>query len=326
MQENAKREVQKWLAGVEVGEGIHHQNLTVFPLFWQDGRADATSGEALDEADNGGARYQLLSDAVESAEAVVEEVSEGGQVPFLGVKNTGGTPILIPEGEILMGAKQNRVVNLTVLVAAKASFKLPVSCVEQGRWHYRSRDFKPAAFAHPKLRELKVKSAQRSRRFRGEALADQGRVWDEVGEHLHALAAYSPTADFAASFDAAPERMDRYRKRIELPHDACGFIAARDGRVVGLDLFDKPQTMRKMWKRMADAYFLESAREWSESQPVARDTAKKFISDVTDHLEEAERQPDLGVEFEVLGEELSGSALFYDGAVCHLSAFNSPPA
>jgi hypothetical protein len=317
MQENAKQEVQKWLAGVEVGEGMHHQNLTVFPLFWQGGDPEAASGEA---------QYQLLSDAVENEEAVVEEVSEGGQVPFLGVKNTGGTPILIPEGEILMGAKQNRVVNLTVLVAAEASFKLPVSCVEQGRWHYRSREFKPAAFAHPKLRELKVKSAQRSRRFRGEALADQGRVWDEVGEHLHDLAAYSPTADFAASVDAAPERMDRYRQRIELPREACGFIAARDGRVVGLDLFDKPQTMRKLWRRMADAYFLESAREWSESPPVARDAAEKFISDVTDRLEKADRQPDLGVEFEVLGEELSGSALFYDGAVCHLSAFTSPPA
>ena len=46
-------------------------------------------------------------------------------VPFLGVKNEGAKPILIPEGEILIGAKQNRVVNLTVLVAANSTFRLP---------------------------------------------------------------------------------------------------------------------------------------------------------------------------------------------------------
>ena len=312
MELDAKQQIQTWLAGIEVGDGMHHQNLTVFPLFW--------TGEKTD------AEYRLLSDAIEVEEAVVEEVSEGGEVPFLGVKNNGGTPILVPEGEILMGAKQNRVVNLTVLVAAKTSFKLPVSCVEQGRWHYRSRHFKPAAFAHPKLRDLKVKSAQRSRRFRGEAMADQGGIWNEVGEHLHALDASSPTGDFVESIAASPVMVDRYRKRIELPKDACGFVAARDGEVVGLDLFDKPQTMRKMWRRIADAYFLEATRERSESRPVPKVTAERFIQEVSDHLEAAQRQPDLGVEFEVTKEDLSGSALYYDGAVCHLSAFNSASA
>lgn len=320
MEKNTKQQVETWLAGVEVGDGTHYQNLTVFPLFWQ-GKASCEAVGAATQVP-GGADYQLLEDAIDLEEAVVEEVSEGGEVPFLGVKNTGGTPILIPEGEILMGAKQNRVVNLTVLVAAKSTFKLPVSCVEQGRWHYRSRDFKPAAYAHPKLRDLKVKSAQRSRRFRGEARADQGEVWDEVGAHLHAMAAESATGDLVASYDAAPVRLDRYRKRIELPEGACGFIAARDGRVVGLDLFDKPRTMLKMWRRIADSYFLESTRGESQSPPVPKATAEQFMREVTRRLEEASPRPELGVEFEVTDQVLSGSALYYDGAVCHLSAFN----
>ena len=66
------------------------------------------------------------------------------------------------------------------LVAGKSTFKLPVSCVERGRWHDRSRVLEPVAFAHPRLRDLKVKSAQRSRRVSGVAVANQGRVWEEV--------------------------------------------------------------------------------------------------------------------------------------------------
>ena len=80
-----RSQVQEWLGKVEVGEGLHHQNLTLFPLY-------RPGEEPVFE------RYRLLSDAVEAKEAKVEEVSEGGDVPFLGVTNDGGTPILIPEG------------------------------------------------------------------------------------------------------------------------------------------------------------------------------------------------------------------------------------
>jgi hypothetical protein len=320
------QQVQEWLAKVEVGEGLHHENLTVFPLFWRgDEGVPGDCGDAGVEPGSK-ARYQLLSDAVESKEALVEEVSEGGDVPFLGVKNDGAKPILIPEGEILIGAKQNRVVNLTVLVAAKTTFKLPVSCVEQGRWHYRSRDFKPAAFAHPRLRDLKVRSAQVNRKVMGLAVADQGRVWEEVEHHLAEFDAPAPTRDVVESYDAAGDQLDGYRETIDLPEGACGFVAARGGEVAGLDLFDDPKTMRKMWDRMSDAYFIEAARVRGRNEEASKALATQFIKDVAGHLVEADKQPDLGLELEVANDRLSGSALFYDGAVCHLSAFNSEAA
>ena len=47
------------------------------------------------------------------------------------------------DGEELIGAKQNRILNTTVLVAAHTEVTIPVSCVEQGRWGYRGRQFRP---------------------------------------------------------------------------------------------------------------------------------------------------------------------------------------
>ena len=310
VQENMnQQQVQEWLGKVEVGEGMNHQNLTVFPVFW---RGEEKFG-----------RYQLLSDAVEAHEALVEEVSEGGDVPFLGVRNNGGQPILIPEGEILIGAKQNRVVNLTVLVAVKTTYKLPVSCVEQGRWHYRTRHFKPAAFAHPRLRELKVRSAQHSRKVMGLAVADQGDVWNEVDQHLVEMDVAAPTRDFAESYDAAGDQLEDYREQIELPEGACGFIAAYGDEVAGVDLFDNPATMHKLWGRMSNAYFIEAARGRGKGAQASKSVAEKFLEDVAGHLVEAEQQPQLGLELEVGNGGVSGSALYYEGAVCHLSAFQT---
>jgi hypothetical protein len=90
-----------------IGKPLYHHNLTVFPLSW------AHPHEAP---------YTLLGTAIEAGEAVVEEVNEAGSVPNLAVTNKADRPILIPEGEILIGAKQNRVVNVTVLVAAGTKF------------------------------------------------------------------------------------------------------------------------------------------------------------------------------------------------------------
>ena len=306
---------KSWLDKVEVGEGRHFRNLTVFPLL---------VGEEAEGTDAVKPRYELLSDAIEAGAASVEEVDEAGSVPFLAVANKAAIPVLVPEGEILIGAKQNRTVNLTVLVAAGATFKLPVSCVEQGRWSYASRQFKSEAFAHPKLRNLKMKAAQESRAMGCEPQSDQGAVWEEVEDHLYAMQApASPTRSWTDGYEAAKGRLTGYREAIGLPEGACGFLAASGGQVVGLDLFDRPETLEKLWRRLADAYFVQAVRD---SEPVAATqgpVAKAFLAEVAGRLTPAAEQPDLGFELELAGEELAGAALWHDGAVCHLAAFGA---
>jgi hypothetical protein len=292
-----------WIDGLEVGEGIHCRNLTVFPVFHpaEDGGTQENS-----------ARYQLLSDGIEKGEAVVQEVDEGGEVPFLSVENKGQATILIPEGEILVGAKQNRVVNLTVLVAAAAAYKLAVSCVEQGRWRYLSRQFEAKAWAHPKLRALKMKSVHRNRSAMGGARSDQGEVWEEVGEHLDALEAPSPTSSMTDGFEAVEGRLAGYRL---LAGCAREQIVHTPAEVVGLPTAVRP---------VADLLTHEEAvREDKEQQPASPDAAKEFLALVTERLVPATEQPELGCELEVSGDDLAGSALWHDGAVCHLAAFSA---
>ncbi len=64
-----------------------------------------------------------------------------GSVPDLRVINRAEKMVLILDGEELVGAKQNRIVNTTILVAAQSTLVIPVSCVEQGRWSYRTLSF-----------------------------------------------------------------------------------------------------------------------------------------------------------------------------------------
>ncbi len=99
----------------------------------------------------------------ESPRARVTEVSEAGSVPFLQVANDADRPLLLLDGEELIGAKQNRILNTTVLVAAHTEVTIPVSCVEQGRWGYRGRQFHPGdASLYASLRAQKAAHVSQS--------------------------------------------------------------------------------------------------------------------------------------------------------------------
>lgn len=74
-----------------------------------------------------------LEEGLAGGTVKVTEVSAAGHVPELRVKNSGATPVLILDGEELVGAKQNRIVNVTVLVPPHSEIVIPVSCIEAGR-------------------------------------------------------------------------------------------------------------------------------------------------------------------------------------------------
>jgi len=190
------------LSTVTIGQPSHHHNLTFFPLLWPDTHLPC---------------YTLLSMAIEAGEAVVEETSESGSVPNLAVTNKSQRPLLIPEGEILIGAKQNQVVNVTVLVAAGVKFVLPVSCVEAGRWRYQSQQFESKFCAPPSLRNKKMRAVNRNRSAGGAAASDQGEVWDEVQACLGGVAARSETASLTDAFASAEEKLKEHCKRLVLP-------------------------------------------------------------------------------------------------------------
>src|SRR5205809_200966 len=111
----------------ELGSPRSFRGLTVLPLI-------PVRRPALD--------YLGLDEAVASG-LVVSELDDGA-VEALVVENPLADRVLLYEGEELLGAKQNRIVQRSVLVPARSSLKIPVNCVEQGRWSSGGGRFAPA--------------------------------------------------------------------------------------------------------------------------------------------------------------------------------------
>jgi hypothetical protein len=292
--------------GLCLGKALHHHNLTLFPLSWTDPSE---------------APYLLLGTAIEAGKALVEEINEAGSVGNLTVTNQADRPLLIPEGEILIGAKQNRVINVTVLVAAGVKFVVPVSCVEAGRWGYRSRHFESRFCAPPSLRKKKIRAVQRNRAESGHATSDQGEVWDEVQACLNRVDARSDTSSLTDGFLASEKRLDEYRREFSLPENASGVLVAAGTRVLGMDLFESPATFRTMWGRLRDSYFFEALGGRPLRRAAARKTAQAFLDRVAASARPRLSALGLGEELEIADGGLVGAALTYHGRVCHVAAF-----
>jgi hypothetical protein len=171
-----------------VGEPICHNAVAVFPLF---------SNSQSDLA------YRLSEEAFADQSAVVEEISESGSVPDLLVDNQAPDLLLFLEGEQLIGAKQNRILNTSVLVGGHTKLRIPVSCVEQGRWRYKSRSFDASPVHSPsKLRRALKASVTKSARQKQGHVSDQGEVWQQVEEMQACYDVASPTAAMSDVFDA----------------------------------------------------------------------------------------------------------------------------
>lgn len=312
MQQQAGKQVRSkvvnYLSNLCLGETLHFRNLTLYPIFNHNGQ---------------GVDYLLLKSAIDANQAVVEEVSEQGQVNQLMIHNRCEKPILVPEGEILIGAKQNRVVNITLLVAAFSTLRIPVSCVERGRWRFTSSTFQSAHYAHPKLRGKKLQSVQACRAASGAAFSDQGEVWNEVAENLHELHACSHTDSVTDGYESAEERLHEYRGHFDLPGETTGVLVSINNRIAGLDCFDSSKIFQQCWERLSDSYFMEAVSKIADEQAGSRERADEYLNQIKESIEICDPSIGLGHELAVRRSNFAGSGVWYSNSLCHLSAFSA---
>lgn len=246
-----------------VGQPIRRQRLSVFPLF-----ADANS--PLD--------YALASEAIAEGLLQVAEVSESGSVPTLSVTNRSDRMVLFLEGEQLIGAKQNRVLNASILVAANRETTIPVSCVEQGRWQFKQKHFDIAGSHSPSRLRYALKRSVSDSLLKGYGhRSDQRRVWHEVATHQRAHGVSSPTAAMEDTFESHRAKLSELQKEFQYVEGAAGAAIALDKQVVCLDLFDKPATCRKVWDRLLSGVLLEAL-----SPPWGDQAAADHVASVAD--------------------------------------------
>ncbi len=304
--------VFKTLESLELGTPISSENLTMVPLL--------TAAPAAPD-------YLLLDDALDAGLAEVTEISQGGSVPELLFRNRADRDILLVDGEELVGAKQNRVLNLTILVAAGQQVTIPVSCVEAGRWAWRSQRFASGKRKlHARARMEKMRGVSASLRESGErARGDiQSAVWASIDRKMAAFACRSESSALHDVYDHAEQRLRAIRAAFAPQPRQVGAAFFIGGALVGLDLFDAQSTFAKLLPKLVDSYAFDAIEREDESVPAAASS----LAEVRALLARIARAPAAaypavatGTDLRIEGDGLHAAALAAKDRIVHLSAF-----
>jgi len=295
--------LRAWLGGLKLVEAARQDDALLVGLEIRDGA---------------GRRYVLLHEAIAAGSAQVSEQG-GGNVNVLTVTNKGGEPVLVLEGELVVGAKQNRTITETLLVAPGTAIPVQVGCVERGRWDQARTPFSSGRQTmEPSTRRATVKEMALH------GAVDQARLWADVHGRSQDFAAQSPTGDYHSVVEKQLESSSRLFGQVPDSPARVGMMVLLDGRFVGMDVVSHPLTWSALAGRLLPSYFvgLDVMRRHPEMLgDTARARPEEWLGHVT--LGQVRTAPTAGLGERVLVATggINGAGLWHVDHPAHLALF-----
>jgi hypothetical protein len=297
-----------FLSRLEFGELQVFKNMAIIPLF---------------NSMNHNPQYISLGEALGKGLLTVTEVSQSGAVPELKVSNRADLPVLLLDGEELAGAKQNRVLNTTILLMEHSETIIPVSCTEHGRWDYATPVFAESGniMSHA-LRAKKASSVHRTLKEGMSYRGNQGEVWDGIANLSVEASVQSRTGAMRDVFDEKKADLDGYLKVFQyVPHQK-GILVMINGRVIGFDILSLEPVYEALHPKLAKSYAMDALiQQGGKADNGSVEKAGTFIKEAQQCKEEKFKSVGHGWDNRFEGPGVVGSALVHEENVIHMAFF-----
>lgn len=288
-----------------VGQSKTYKSLTIFPVINEDAQEPPED-------------YLTLNEAIEEELLIIEEVSEGGSVNTLKATNKSNRPIFIIAGEVIEGAKQNRTIGKDIIIPPLAKgIEIPVFCVEQGRWNYKSDKF-----------SNKNRIVTKDVRSSANIDSNQSKVWSKVAVQNEKFNQSAGTGDYTVIY--SDEKIQKKIKEIKdyfknMPEDTehmVGVIVFIGTENTVLDVFGSRGLFEKKWDALLESYIIDSLDVEEPRKVPAKSEAEAFLKKAVESKEK-ETKKILNTEQEKVQEaDFSGVRVKdKDGKDLHLNFY-----
>jgi hypothetical protein len=300
--------VAEKLGNLRFGDLQEHKHVAVIPLIGGNGS---------------GPEYLTLKEAMSQNLLTVMEVSEGGTVPELKVVNKAGKSVLLLDGEELSGAKQNRVLNTTILIREKSETVIPVSCTEHGRWSYSTSHFEDSGhIMSAKLRSVKNVSVHENLKRDIGFRSDQGAVWDEIAIQASVNKVSPVTGAMKDILEAKKEDLDAFLEHFPIVTSQNGLVVLVNGKVVGLDIVSKASSFETLHPKLIRSYVMDALTEKPETvKGTPKEQVDTFLKRIVECKEQKFDSVGYGQDYRYEGKKIVGSALVHENSVIHMAFF-----
>ena len=240
---------------------------------------------------------------------------EHSTVNTLIVKNNSVTPLLLVDGEEIIGGDQNRIVNATILIAPNSEEKIPVNCTEHGRWAYKS-EFKQSEYmANYRTRSAKEKAVRAN-------MSGQQAVWDSINDLEVSRSFSSPTQAMSESYENLKVDLDEFISNFKAMDGQTGAVIIINGEIKGFELFLNSQIYHEYHEKILKSYLIDTDINDSIFT-IDTEVARNLIVEALSVEYASKKSNGLEEAFEFENSNGLGTAYIYKDELLHMSYFKN---
>ena len=293
------KSIESSLEKLVISRPITYKNLKIFPL--------TKSFMPI-------ASFTTLDEAMNKDWLTIREIGSG-DVNFVELRNTGNKTVLILTGEMISGAKQDRMLKDDVLIPPKSKWvRVPVYCVEHGRWVTVSTAFKSSGLVVPNALRQRARISE-----------SQAEVWEEIASSQDQLGISSTTGTALANYEDAEtkkkvaEYTQHFAKLPRLTKNVVGVCVTTGNRIVCLDVFVNNDLLMKYWSKLLKSYVMDAIHETEST--IHENDVRALLEALVHARKVSIGTPGLGDLFKIETDFGKGSALILQTQLVHMDFF-----
>ncbi|MBQ2637135.1 MAG: tubulin-like protein [Methanobrevibacter sp.] len=238
---------------------------------------------------------------------------EQSTVNTLIVKNDAVTPLILIDGEEVVGGDQNRLVNSTILVAPKSEMKIPVSCTERGRWAYKNEFENSEYIANYETRRAKMSASRLNKSV-------QGTVWQSIDCLEDAVGYNSSTSAMAESYDNLKIDHAKFINAFSIEEKQNGIVIIINGEIKGFELLLNSEIYKEFHEKILKSYLIDAKNE-NSTFSINIDEIKSILDNAIASNFEKKESEGLEDSYEFENESGFGKLYTYKNEIIHWSYF-----
>ena len=238
---------------------------------------------------------------------------EKSTVNTLIVKNHSVTPLILIDGEEVIGGDQNRIVNATTIIAPESQSPISVSCTERGRWAYKSEFESSDYIANFNTRRAKMFAIRNAKPVQSE-------VWSSIGNLEELCCNISSTSAMSETFEKENTHLEDILESFEIVEGQTGILIIVNGEIKGFEIFLNHGIYRAFHEKILKSYLIDSKIE-NTTFTINEDVARLVIENALDSTFEKKETKNLEDAYEFENDEGLGKCYIYENEIMHLSYF-----
>jgi hypothetical protein len=250
-----------------------------------------------------------IDEIMDSKKGFLQE-SDTPDINEIQFSNDSGDPVLMLDGEEIIGAMQNRIIAHSHMIEPHSTERIPVVCVEEGRWEELG-GFRTGYCSYPRLRAVLLRSRHRKTDV-------QKTVWKEITRKLTVTRTQSATSSMHDIYENLDDEVARYVEDFRgLNHGTIGFIGSAGDRILGCDLFHNAHTYQKFEPKLIRSYALDAIEH--RQKKGNRPETEQFLNRIISALQKRTRKGQPYIHFK--GAGFIGQTLLHNNTLLHISVF-----